>query len=52
MTEAETDLVPFATRMNPALQRRLKIACAERGMRIQDAVYEAVNDWLRGNLVD
>jgi hypothetical protein len=36
----------FATRLPPDMQRMVKTACAQRGIRIQDAVYEALWRWL------
>ena len=38
----------FATRLPPDMQRMVKTACVQRGIRIQDAVYEALWQWLNG----
>ena len=43
---SDAKLTAFATRLPPDLQRLLKTACAERGIRMQDAVYEALWQWL------
>jgi len=45
----DTKLAAFATRLPPDLQRLLKTACAERGIRMQDAVYEALWQWLNAS---
>lgn len=36
----------FGTRLPPEMQRMIKTACAERGIRMQDATYEAFWNWL------
>jgi hypothetical protein len=43
---------PFGTRLPPELQRMFKTACAERGIRMQDAVYEALWQWLNTRHID
>ncbi len=45
----DAKLAAFGTRLPPDLQRLLKTACAERGIRMQDAVYEALWQWLNAN---
>lgn len=42
----DAHVTAFGTRLPPELQRVLKTACAERGLRMQDAVYEALWQWL------
>ncbi|WP_072691532.1 hypothetical protein [Rhodococcus marinonascens] len=42
----DAKLAAFATRLPPDLQRLVKTACAQRGIRMQDAVYEALWQWL------
>lgn len=42
----DADVTAFATRLPPEMQRMVKLACVERGIRIQDAVYEALWNWL------
>lgn len=37
----------FATRLPPEMQRMIKIACVEQGIRMQDAVYEGMLAWLK-----
>lgn len=44
--DKDAKLTVFGTRLPPDIQRMLKTACAERGIRMQDAVYEAVWQWL------
>lgn len=39
-------VTPFGTRLPPEMQRMVKIACSERGIRMQDATYEAFWSWL------
>lgn len=43
----DSALEPFSTRLTPELKRQLKSVCAERGIRMQDAVYIAPWRWLR-----
>lgn len=38
---------PFATRVAPDVQRRVKIRCAELEIRMQDAVHVALTQWLQ-----
>jgi len=42
----DAEVSAFATRLPPEMQRMVKLACVERGIRIQDAVYEALWNWL------
>jgi hypothetical protein len=42
----DATVTAFATRLPPDLQRMVKTACAQRGIRMQDAVYEALWQWL------
>ncbi|WP_342339017.1 MULTISPECIES: hypothetical protein [unclassified Rhodococcus (in: high G+C Gram-positive bacteria)] len=42
----DATVAAFATRLPPDMQRMVKTACAQRGIRIQDAVYEALWRWL------
>ncbi|MFZ2177143.1 MAG: hypothetical protein WAW17_24545 [Rhodococcus sp. (in: high G+C Gram-positive bacteria)] len=42
----DATVTAFATRLPPDMQRMVKTACAQRGIRIQDAVYEALWHWL------
>lgn len=42
----DATVTAFATRLPPDMQRMVKTACAQRGIRIQDAVYEALWRWL------
>lgn len=42
----DAKVTAFATRLPPDLQRMVKTACAQRGLRMQDAVYEALWQWL------
>lgn len=42
----DATVTAFATRLPPDMQRMLKLACVERGIRMQDAVYEAIWKWL------
>ncbi len=42
----DAHVTAFGTRLPPELQRVLKTACAERGLRMQDAVYQALWQWL------
>lgn len=42
----DAEVAAFATRLPPEMQRMVKLACVERGIRIQDAVYEALWNWL------
>lgn len=38
--------VAFSTKLPLQVQRELKVRCAEQGIRIQDAVLEAVKIWM------
>lgn len=38
---------PFATRVAPDVQRRVKMRCAELEIRMQDAVHVALTQWLQ-----
>jgi len=40
-------LIPFATRLPMDIHRQLKVLSASQGIRMQDAVLEAVVAWLR-----
>lgn len=42
----DAKVTAFATRLPPDMQRMVKLACVERGIRMQDAVYEALWQWL------
>lgn len=42
----DATVTAFATRLPPDMQRMVKTACAQRGIRMQDAVYEALWRWL------
>ena len=42
----DATVTAFATRLPPDMQRMVKTACAQQGIRIQDAVYEALWRWL------
>ena len=42
----DAKVTAFATRLPPDLQRMVKTSCAQRGRRLQDAVYEALWQWL------
>lgn len=43
---ADAVVSAFGTRLPPEMQRMIKTACAERGIRMQDATYEAFWNWL------
>lgn len=43
---ADAVVSAFGTRLPPEMQRLIKTACAERGIRMQDATYEAFWNWL------
>lgn len=45
MVDLETR-VPFGSYMYPELQKRLKLACVEDGIEIQQALEDAVFGWL------
>lgn len=45
----DAKVTAFATRLPPDMQRMVKLACVERGIRMQDAVYEALWQWLNAS---